>query len=207
MANFHSWTYAAVNAIASKVANIQIRLFKITGDEREELDDHPLLTLLEGVNETMTGIELKYSMMAHLELTGNAYWLLDGATSETAMPRAIYPLNPGNVTMKLNKTTFPFKLSHYEYTIEGKVITFQPYQILHIRYPDPNDPFIGIGVPQTIPSWIDSDNYATEYNRKFFQNGANIGLYVQTDTNVISTASAKAWIIDMPASTTRIAFQ
>jgi SPP1 gp7 family putative phage head morphogenesis protein len=39
-------------------------------------------------------------------------------------------------------------------------------------------------VPQTIPTWIDSDNYAMEYNRKFFINGANIGMYLQTDTNV-----------------------
>ena len=37
-----------------------------------------LLDLLDVPNEHMTGIELKYVMMAHLELTGNAYWLLDG---------------------------------------------------------------------------------------------------------------------------------
>jgi hypothetical protein len=43
---------------------------------------------------------------------------------------------------------------------------------LHIKYVDPSDPFVGIGIPQTIPSWIDSDNYAMEYNRKFFINGA-----------------------------------
>src|SRR5258708_3750915 len=32
MASFTGWTFAAVNAIASEVANIQFRLFKITGD-------------------------------------------------------------------------------------------------------------------------------------------------------------------------------
>src|ERR1700678_2387472 len=31
MANFNGWTYAAVNAIASEVANIQLRLYRITG--------------------------------------------------------------------------------------------------------------------------------------------------------------------------------
>jgi hypothetical protein len=60
MANFTGWTFAAVNAIASEVANIQLRLFQLKGDNHEERDDHPLLTLLEGVNEHMTGIELKY---------------------------------------------------------------------------------------------------------------------------------------------------
>ena len=39
--NFTGWTFAAVNAIASEVANNQFRLFKVTGDDHEELDDHP----------------------------------------------------------------------------------------------------------------------------------------------------------------------
>jgi hypothetical protein len=43
------------------------------------------------------GPELKYVMMAHLELTGNFYWLLDGVKSDTDQPRAVYPLNPGRV--------------------------------------------------------------------------------------------------------------
>jgi hypothetical protein len=37
-------------------------------------------------------------------------------------------LNPGRVRVKLNKTTFPFKIDHYEFTIDGKIYKFQPYQ-------------------------------------------------------------------------------
>lgn len=51
MANFNGWTFAAVNAIASEVANIQFRLYQVNGDDHDEQDDHPLLTLLDGVNE------------------------------------------------------------------------------------------------------------------------------------------------------------
>jgi HK97 family phage portal protein len=184
MGNFTGWTYAAVNAIASEVANIQFRLYQVTGDDHQEQEGHPLLELLDGVNEHMTGIELKYVTMAHLELTGNCYWLLDGVSDDKSQPRAIYPLNPGRVRVKLSKDTYPYKLSHYEFTIDGKIFRFEPYQIVHLKYPDPSDPFVGIGVPQTIPTWIDSDNYAMEYNRKFFINGAAIGLYLTTESNV-----------------------
>lgn len=184
MANFTGWTYAAVNAIASEVANIQLRLYQVNGEDHEEQDEHPLLELLDNVNEYMTGIELKYVTLAHLELTGNCYWLLDGVRDDNTPPRAIYPLNPGRVRVKLDKSSYPYKLSHYEFTIDGKVIRFEAYQILHLKYPDPGDPFVGIGVPQTIPAWIDSDNYAMEYNRKFFINGASVGMYIQTETNV-----------------------
>ena len=119
MGQFNGWTFAAVNAIASEVANIQLRLYQVTGDDHEEQDDHPLLTLLDGVNERMTGIELKYVTMAHLELTGNAYWLLDGVTDDRSQPRAIYPLNPGRVRVQLDKTSYPYKLNHYTFTIDG----------------------------------------------------------------------------------------
>src|SRR5437870_42099 len=69
MASFTGWTYAAVHAIAREVSSIQLRLYKIDGKDHAELDDHPLLTLLDGVNDQMTGIELKYVTAAHLELT------------------------------------------------------------------------------------------------------------------------------------------
>jgi HK97 family phage portal protein len=185
MASFNGWTFAAVNAIAREISNIQFRLYQVKGDDdHEELPDHPLMTLLDGVNERMTGIELKYVMAAHLELTGNCYLLLDGAKSDTDQPRALYPLNPGSVRVHLQKDVFPYKLDHYRFTIDNKVFRFEPYQILHIKYPDPNDAFVGIGFVQSIPSWIDSDNYLMEYNRKYFLNGAQIGLYIQTDTNV-----------------------
>ena len=126
-------------------------LYRVAGNDHQEVDDHELLDLLESPNEHMTGIEFKYTVMAHLELTGNFYGFLDGVRDETSRPRAIYPLNPGRVRVKLNKSSFPYKLSHYEFTIDGNIFRYEPYQVLHIKYPDPNDPFVGIGVPQVIP--------------------------------------------------------
>jgi Phage portal protein len=91
MGNFTGWRHAAVNAIAREVENIEFRLYQTKGYDQEEAGpDHPLLTLLDGVNEHMTGPELKYVTMAHIELAGNFYWLLDGVKSDTGKPRAIY---------------------------------------------------------------------------------------------------------------------
>ncbi len=151
MGNFTGWTYASVNAIAMEAVGIQLRLYQIKGKNHEEVDDHDLLDLLEFPNENMIGLELKYTLMAHLELTGNSYWLLDGVTDDKTPPRAIYPLNPGRVRVKLDKSSFPFKIGHYEFTIDDNIYKFQPHQILHIRYPDPGDPYVGIGFQQTIP--------------------------------------------------------
>lgn len=112
MQNFNDWTFTAVNAIAGEVSNIQLRLSRVNGKTLEEI----------GVNPTMTDAELKYVMMAHLELTWNSYWLLDGAADTGAPPRAICPLNPGSVRVQLDKTTFPFRVSHYAFTIDDSAL-------------------------------------------------------------------------------------
>ena len=184
MASFNSWTFAAVNAIASEVSNIQLRLYQVQGDEHEEQDDHPLLTLLDGVNERMTGIEPNTSRWRIWSSRGTPIGFSTGLRATRRRRARSIRSTPAACMCISTRTSFPYKLDHYTFTIDNKVIRFEPYQILHIKYPDPNDSFVGIGVPQTIPTWIDNDNYAMEYNRKFFKNGASIGLYVQTDTNV-----------------------
>ena len=66
IANFTGWTFAAVNAIASEVQNIQLRLYRVDGEDHTEVDDHELLTLLDAPNDHMTGTELKYVLMGGL---------------------------------------------------------------------------------------------------------------------------------------------
>jgi hypothetical protein len=78
-------------------------------------------------------------------------WITAPSWYASSPQTATRPLNPGRVRVKLNKDSFPYKLSHYEFTIDGKVFRFEPYQILHLKYPDPNDPFVGVGFVLPLP--------------------------------------------------------
>jgi HK97 family phage portal protein len=181
MANNRGFVYASVNAIARDIMNIDWRLFKVDGKNDEEQTDHDLLNLLDGVNPDMTGPELKYMLSAHLDLTGNAYWYLDGVKNELDEPTAIYPLDPSLMKTVIDTSSFPFQVKGYELKLETKTIKFEPYQILHFRLPDPSDPFTGLGVVQAAADYIDNDNYAQEFNRKFFQNGARPAGVLETE--------------------------
>lgn len=173
MQEFKGWSYACIRAIAEEIANMDLKLIKSGKDNVDkEIYDHELLDLLDGVNPHTTSFELKYLTATHLELTGNAYWYLDGCTSENSKPKAIYILKPDRVIIK--KTgTFPQTVVSYEYN-DGNNIkkSFKPYEILHIKYPNPNNPFIGQGTIQSIGQWIDSDNFASDFNNAFFKNSA-----------------------------------
>lgn len=191
MASYNGWVFAAVKAISDEIAAMQFRLFQITADgNHEEQFDHELLDLLDGVNEFQTGPEMKATIGAHLELTGNAYWYLAGVKNILDKPTSLFALNPGRMKLIFDKSVFPWKIIKYEYNDNGIKRYFKPYEILHFKYPDPSDPYSGIGTVQLIAPWIDNDNMAMEYNRQFFLKGANLDGYMQSESRTEAELNA-----------------
>lgn len=173
------WVYACVRAIAEELANMELRLFKMVKGKPEEVLDHDVLRLLADVNPHQSSYELKYLSGQHLELTGNAYWLLEGVKATGGKPTAIYILNPKDV--QVIKAPYPDFIKGYKYTNGSQTQEFTPEQILHFKYPNPSDPYIGLGTIQAILEWIMSDDFSTEYNKMFFQNGARPGGLLKFD--------------------------
>lgn len=183
--SYTGWTYACIRAIAEEISKTKFKLMRVkkNGDE-EEVDSHELLDLLDGVNEGQTGIELRYLTAAHLEAIGNSYWLLvnkrgEPVSSAEEKPDAIHILNASQIKVIVDRNALPARITKYEYRTATKVYTLETYQLIHLKNPDPQDQFEGIGTVQTIAQWIDADNYAMEFNRRFFLNGARIGGFLE----------------------------
>lgn len=180
---YAGWVYANVRAIAEELANMELRFFRIKSDgTREELFDHELIELLNAVNDQQTGYDFRYLLGAHLEIAGNAYIHLDGVNKDKDKPESLHLLNPAEVTIKKDEENFPPRIVKYIYRQHGKIFTFNPEEILHIKYPDPADQLEGIGTVQALAQWIDSDNYAMEFNRRFFMNGARLGGFLESES-------------------------
>jgi len=183
--SYNGLVYACTRAICEEIANMRYVVKKVKRDGSDEvMSEHDVVDALEGFNPGTTGYEAKYKTSAHLELCGNAYWYLEGVKNELGKPTAIYILNPGRVKQIYAKDSFPKKLLAYEYRDGNRKITFQPYEILHFRYPDPDNDETGVGTVQSIATWIDADNYANEVNRRYFLNGARIGGYLESETTL-----------------------
>jgi len=174
MSLYNGWVYACVRAIAEGLAGLRIRLFKVAKDgTTEEIFDHELLDILSAVNQFQTSYDLKFTLASHLELAGNAYWLLDGVKTENDRPAAIYPLNPKFITIK--KAPLPQFIEGYEYRIDDTVHNYKPCEILHFKYPNPDSPYEGRGTVASVIDWINQDNWATVMNVKYFKNGGKLG--------------------------------
>lgn len=180
MAIYNGWVYACVRAIAEEIGKIELKLFEEKQDGSiEEVDSHELLDILASVNQFQTKFDLFFITAAHMELAGNAYWYLDGADQEGDQPTAIYALNPKYI--KIIKEDIPKFISGYQYTIGTKMQKFEPHQILHFKYPDPNDPYEGIGTVQAIQDWINADNFASQVNLNYFKNGARLAGVLESE--------------------------
>lgn len=183
MENFKGLVYAAINAVAREVMNIDLRLFQVNGKDHKELDGHALLELLDTVNDSMTAAELKYYISSHLYLAGSSYLFLEGVKNVTDQPSALYPMIPSQVQVLIDKTTWPYKLKGFKMKPDGAVkpINFDPSQVIHIRNPNPLDFFNGYSPVGAAAEYIDNDDYLWDYNRRFFQNGARPSGVLETD--------------------------
>lgn len=180
MGSYNGWTFACARAIGEEIAKLKFKLYKVQKDgDYEEVYDHELLDQLNSPNPYQTAWETKFMLGVHMELTGKGYWLLDGVEKDTDKPRGIYPLIPSHVKVILGE--FPNLIQKYEYRVNNKKYEYKPEQIIHFRYPDPNNMLAGFGVVQGIAQWIDADNYQTEFNRRFFLNGAKVGGYLESE--------------------------
>ncbi len=180
MKEARGWVYACITKIAEEVSTIDIHLYRVKGKDRttwEELDSHELLDTLNSPNDTMPRFELFQLWSMHDDLTGNAYWLLDGVDKEGQQPKGIIPLNP----RYLKPIVTAKKIVRYDYCEDqAKTEQYQPFQVIHFRRPNPSDLRMGLGPTEAAADSIDADNWAREWNRRFFQNGGSPGLILET---------------------------
>src|SRR4029077_17943137 len=115
MAANYGIVYACVSAVADEISQMMFKLFEVKEDGPEESNEHELLALLDSGNERQTGPEFKWTMAAHLELTGNAYILLIGVKSDTDKPKGMFLLSPSGVRPLFDKTTFPWTIKGYQF--------------------------------------------------------------------------------------------
>jgi phage portal protein BeeE len=64
---------------------------------------------------------------------------------------------------------------------DGEEVPLELDQVIHIKYPNPADPYHGMGPVQTVLNDIDAARFSAEWNRNFFINGARPGGIIKVD--------------------------
>ena len=183
----YAWVYASISAIANAAAGIPILLYEVDAEgELTEIMDHPILSMLNKPNKYMTRHDLIQKSFTYLEAAGNCFWEL--AMNKAGMPTEIYPLNPKNMKIKPDKKEF---IAGYEYNVNGKDVNFEPQEIIHLKYPDPNNEYWGLSSLSAGKDALDQEKNSIAWNKAFFKNSARPDLVFHVNSSLGKNAFAR----------------
>jgi len=194
--NYRSWVYAAVNAIAQEAAKHRPQLYLNTGPADHDLKTlphtHPLARLLDRPNPWLTPWELWYLTVVYLELTGNCFWYVaPQSVGDTRLgtPGEIWLIPTPWVTVIPDAREF---VKGYRVAAPGAAAeTFSPDEIIHLKYPNPLDPHLGLSPLQANALAVDANTELLRARVQTFQNGPRPGVVLRTEQTLTDQTVAR----------------
>ena len=193
VARYEGWVYkcASLNAHAMAAADLDLyvrgttsryptrqltgRRAKTLGDV-VEVEQHPMLELLDKANPIHTGHEVLVLTALYLELTGNAYWFVD-RENPLKVPTAIYPLMSQYV--RIVKSADGLVIGYVYGKDRLNQQAYDASEIVHFRYPHPGDPDYGMGPLQAALKPADRGTSIAEYAQGFYDNNARVDFAIR----------------------------
>ncbi|MCB9451159.1 MAG: phage portal protein [Anaerolineaceae bacterium] len=167
------WVFVAINRIAEAAALVPLRVLRLEGERRVEVQNHPLETLLDAPNPYLSRFELIEQTIGMLELTGNAYWFLAGDAA--GVPAQIWPLRPDRVSIVPDPLE---SVKGYLYEIDGQRIPLDPVEVVHFKRWHPANDYYGLSALEAARLAVQSDRAMAQWNYNTFgqDNGVPAGI-------------------------------
>lgn len=157
--------FRCVRMVAEAAASVPWLLF----DDAQELDAHPLLTLLSRPNPATGGTELLEAWYGHMLVAGNAYM---EAVQIGGVVRELHVLRPDRIKVVPGPRGWP---DAFEYSVNGRTILFQDepdHPVLHVRAFHPTDDHYGLSPLEAAARAVDIHNAAGAWNKSLLDNAA-----------------------------------
>ena len=169
--------FSAISEVAQSAASVEFILFSGKGDDRKEIKDHPLLTLLQRPNPMQGQAAFFTAVYSYYQISGNQYMEavrvgLNGAGE----PRELYTHRPDRTQVIPGAWGFP---QGYKYEVNGQSKTWpvepvtgmSPF-LLHVRSFHPLNDWYGMSAMEAAAFSIDIHNETGEWNKSLLDNGA-----------------------------------
>lgn len=150
-------------------------------DQRTEVLQHQALNVWNNPNPWNTGSAFREAGWQHMELTGEQWWVVT-RDSRATFPTGLWLVRPDRMEPIPSAESY---IAGYVYTgPSGERVPLQPDEVILTKYPNPLDPYRGLGPVQSVLVDIDAMKYGSEWNRNFFINGAVPGGIVTVPGNM-----------------------
>ena len=160
------WVYSCVSMIASCCASVPWVLYRNQRGNKVEIDDHPILTLLNTrVSPYMPSKDFFDLWATYLALQGKFF----AEYNNSAMPTQIYPMYPHYVKPIPDRKLF---VSGFEYRMGGDTTIYKADSVLWSKFNDPLDLYQGLSPVRALARTIDTENESVDWNKSTLQNSA-----------------------------------
>ena len=150
-------------------------LKQIPPDNVREITDHPLLDLLVHGNDQFMGMVLFQLTQQHLDLVGEAFWLME--RNGLGVPVALWSIPPDWIRATPS-TDDPF----YRLRIGANEIKIPITEIIMFLDPDPANPYgRGSGIAKSLGDELETDDYASKHLKNFFYNRARPDMIISAE--------------------------
>ena len=173
--------FACVSELAEATGQVEWCLYRSApsgvDEDRVEITNaaggHAALDQWEQPNPYMDRTFFVTLAQMHMELAGEAFLVIGTDRRAPGLPLSLWPVIPSMMTVVPHPTKF---LAGYVYNSpDGERVPFQPDEVIHLKYPNPRDPYRGLSPVTALMTELDATRFASEWNRNFFLNSAEPG--------------------------------
>ena len=178
------YVFACISKIASKVAAQSLKMYRVKNSKGDiqEIKSHPALDLLYKFNPFQTKTEFLETTMINLKTTGDAFWYKVRNTSGKVAE--LWNLRPDRMVILSDPQLF---VKEYRFSkADGTTATFSPEDIIHFRYPNPLDDLLGLSPLKAAETRVQTEEYATQYQRDFFLNSSRPDAVIKNPKQVLN---------------------
>lgn len=180
------WVTACIDAIAKAAASVPFKLMRGYGENAEEVEDHPLLDILDDPNPEQGYFEFLYAAHQYLGHTGESIVTAVSRSDRNDMmpfadPMEFWNLRPDHIgpvldkdEIRRGKTENPISAWKYQ-SDGGGTKTFPPAAIVMAKMPNPLDPVRGLSPLKRLECSLNLLWSALQANKSYLQNGAHFG--------------------------------
>ena len=179
------WVYATATLIAKTISAIQFKAYK-PGTE-EEVPNHPLIKMINTGSMWQSGRQQQWCGWLDLVLGGNFFLTIDPFyLSMTMAPVELVTINLGDVS-----NPGPSSITVSDPSRLGSKYTVPYERVIHIRLPNPSNPFYGLSAFSAAARPLILDRYKAEFEMAFYLRGATANGVIECTTDISTTRFAR----------------
>jgi len=165
---YNRYVYTIVSAFAIDFAKTKYKMLRTLGDKTQETT-HDLIDLLEKPNPTQSGFQFRELHATYMKLAGESFWYLVRGKI-TGLPKEIYLIRPDLMDVEINDDKIGTVKRYVLNLADGSKEYFEPNEIVHHKYPNPMNPWRGMGVVEAGMTYLQTEEYSSTWTKNSIYN-------------------------------------